>query len=432
MTSGRAGLDVSRTVLSDSTHVICSTCGRDNPARLTFCEDCGARLSPRATAATPPVGIPRVDSTSPASRPSRPSAPDFLFGPDAITKSPPSSAGRRPSAPNLRTPEQPLDAVRIADLRIPEASAPKPETAAPPAKSVMCSRCRGMSDATVGFCRFCGAPVSAAAGSGEAAALATDPSTARVLSIGQDGNTSATFELKALLDIGRLEGDVVISWDPYLSPRHLRLELRSGVVVARDLGTVNGTFVRVRAVRAPERPDKSAAHAQQPAGKSAKPESPAGGGETVGVTLQDQDLILLGQQVIRFELVRDAEAGFGPATQHGTALFGTPAGPVYARLCQRTVEGVTRDVFHVRKDEIVLGRELGDMVFTDDAFLSRRHAVVRRDAESGAFTLFDAGSSNGTFLRIRGETVLQGGDELRIGQQLFRIETPPASPRGAS
>ncbi len=389
-------------------------------------------MSPRATAATPPVGIPRVDSTSPASRPSRPSAPDFLFGPDAITKSPPSSAGR-PSAPNLRTPEQPLDAVRIADLRIPEAPAQKAEAAAgAPAKTVMCSRCRGMSDATVGFCRFCGAPVSAAARADARPTPATDPSTARVLSIGQDGITSATFELKALLDIGRSEGDVVISWDPYLSQRHLRLEVRSGAVVARDLGTVNGTFIRVRAIRAPERPDKSAVPAQQPAGKSPKPESPAVGGDTVGVTLQDQDLILLGQQVIRFELVRDAEAGFGPATQHGTALFGTPAGPVYARLCQRTVEGVTRDVFHVRKDEIVLGRELGDMVFTDDAFLSRRHAVVRRDAESGSFTLFDAGSSNGTFLRIRGETVLQGGDELRIGQQLFRIETPPASPRGAS
>jgi pSer/pThr/pTyr-binding forkhead associated (FHA) protein len=151
-----------------------------------------------------------------------------------------------------------------------------------------------------------------------------------------------------------------------------------------------------------------------------------------GVPLHDQDLILLGQQVIRFEVVRDAEAGFGPATQHGTALFGTPAGPVYARLCQRTVEGVTRDVFHVRKDEVVLGRELGDVVFTDDAFLSRRHAVVRRDAVSGAFTLFDAGSSNGTFLRIRGEVVVRGGDELRIGQQLFRIEPAPASPRGTS
>ena len=30
-------------------------------------------------------------------------------------------------------------------------------------------------------------------------------------------------------------------------------------------------------------------------------------------SLQDQDLILIGQQVIRFEIVKDAEEGLGPA-----------------------------------------------------------------------------------------------------------------------
>lgn len=239
------------------------------------------------------------------------------------------------------------------------------------------------------------------------------PVVALVLSVGQDGAASATFELRERLDVGRSEGDVVVAWDPYLSPRHLRLEARNGTVVVRDLGSVNGVFVRVR-------PRSQASTTQA---------NPTVEG---GVPLQDQDLILLGQQVIRFEVVKDAEAGFGPATQHGTALFGTPAGPVYARLCQRTVEGVTRDVFHVRKDEVVMGREQGDVVFTDDAFLSRRHAVVRRDPETGAFSLADAGSSNGTFLRLRGEVVLKDGDEIRVGQQLFRIEPPPATPRGTS
>jgi pSer/pThr/pTyr-binding forkhead associated (FHA) protein len=294
------------------------------------------------------------------------------------------------------------------------------------AKTVVCGRCNGLSEAGGGFCRFCGAPLAdgspgASAGTNgtgtttlvtPTAPPGSGPVQALVLSIGQDGTASATFELRERLDIGRLEGDVVIGWDPYLSPRHLRLEARpDGSVVARDLGTVNGTYVRVRAEH-----DKAR----------------AGDAGDNGVSLQDQDLILLGQQVIRFEVVKDAEAGFGPATQHGTALFGTPAGPVYARLCQRTVEGVTRDVFHVRKDEVVLGRELGDVVFTDDAFLSRRHAIVRRDPASGTFTLLDASSSNGTFVRVRGEVALHGGDELRIGQQLFRIEPPPAAAGKAS
>ena len=88
-------------------------------------------------------------------------------------------------------------------------------------------------------------------------------------------------------------------------------------------------------------------------------------------------MFLVGQQVLRFEVVKHAEEGFGVASDNGTLLFGTPAAPRYARLSQRSVEGVVRDVFHLRKAETVIGRESGDIVFTDDRFLSRRHAVLR-------------------------------------------------------
>ena len=113
--------------------------------------------------------------------------------------------------------------------------------------------------------------------------------------------------------------------------------------------------------------------------------------------------------MLRFEVVKDAEEGFGPASEHGTLLFGTPAAPRYARLCQRTVEGVTRDVFHVRKAETVLGRESGDIVFTDDPFLSRRHArrARRPRAKRQLLRSADLGSSNGTFVQVREEVRLQ-------------------------
>ena len=119
--------------------------------------------------------------------------------------------------------------------------------------------------------------------------------------------------------------------------------------------------------------------------------------------------------------MKDAEEGLGPAMQHGVLVFGTPATPRYARLYQKTVEGVARDVYHVRKLETVLGRESGDIVFTDDPFLSRRHAVIQVDPGKKSFTLADFGSSNGTFLQIRGDMPLKHGDELRVGQQLFRV-----------
>ena len=306
----------------------------------------------------------------------------------------------------------------------------------PAAAIRVCSRCRGSSDSASQFCKFCGAALSEPAmlshGPASTSPPPRPPSVAiapppvappvvappvvaspavkergRLVAIAKDGGEGASYPIGDQLDIGRSEGQVVIADDRYLSPRHARLAWRGDSLHLRDLGTMNGIFLRIPANPAP------------PAGSNEEaPDDPP----ATEVPLKDQDLILMGQQVIRFEVVRDAEEGFGPALQHGTLLFGTPVAPRYARLCQKTVEGVTRDVFHVRKQDTVLGRESGDIVFTEDPFLSRRHAVIRMDATKKTFTISDFGSSNGTFLQIRGEVALKAGDEFRVGQQLFRID----------
>jgi pSer/pThr/pTyr-binding forkhead associated (FHA) protein len=109
-------------------------------------------------------------------------------------------------------------------------------------------------------------------------------------------------------------------------------------------------------------------------------------------------------------------------------VFGTPAAPRYARLAQRTVEGVVRDVYHLQKAETIIGREVGDLVFTEDPFLSRRHAAIviqgvgQNTKAQRRYSLMDLGSSNGTFLQLREEIRLKNGDHLRIGQQLFRFD----------
>ena len=97
--------------------------------------------------------------------------------------------------------------------------------------------------------------------------------------------------------------------------------------------------------------------------------------------LRDGDLLLLGLEVLQFQTVSDGERGLGHAIQHGTFLFGSPATPRRARLCQRTVEGVIRDVYHLFRDETIIGREVGDIVFTADPFLSRR--ARRHPAQPG-------------------------------------------------
>ena len=273
--------------------------------------------------------------------------------------------------------------------------------------NVLCNRCRGSNPPHMGYCQFCGArlredspggvggpvvnhaeaapPAPAAAPAGELPA--------HLVVIAQDGTPGAEYALEgSQVDIGHDEGAILLPQDPYVSPRHCRLTRKNGRFFVRDLESVNGVYVRLRA---PER-------------------------------LRNGDLVLVGLEVLRFELVSDAERGLGPATERGTRIFGSPSLPRYARLCQRTVEGVTRDVFNICRDETVIGRESGDLVFTNDPFMSRRHAAIARDPASGAFTFRDLGSSNGSYLAIRGEQELAHGDHLRIGQHLFRLDVGKA------
>jgi len=215
----------------------------------------------------------------------------------------------------------------------------------------------------------------------------------RLVVIGSDGSEGPIFPLVGeQMDIGRVEGDVVLPEDKYMSPRHARLLLVNRKWILRDLASVNGVYYRIREPH----------------------------------LLIDGDLLLLGGEVLRFEAVMDAELAMGHAVQHGTLLFGSPALPRPARLVQRTVEGVARDVYHLHRLETVIGRETGDIVFTDDPYMSRSHALIRRSTNLGPMTLVDLNSSNGSFVAIRGDCALQGGDSIRIGQHLFRVELAPA------
>ncbi|MDB5214433.1 MAG: domain containing protein, partial [Myxococcaceae bacterium] len=189
----------------------------------------------------------------------------------------------------------------------------------------------------------------------------------RLVVIAKSGADGPSYPIGDTLDVGRTEGQIIVGEDPYLSPRHVRIAWTGSKLVLRDLASTNGVYIRLVAAR-----DMNAGSTGKPGSKAGPVEDKVPG--EVAVPLHDQDLILVGQQVLRFESATagsQGDAGFGPATEHGTLLFGSPAAPRYARLSQRTVEGVTRDVYYVRKVETVLGRESGDVVFTEDPFLSR-------------------------------------------------------------
>ncbi|HHH31513.1 MAG TPA: FHA domain-containing protein, partial [Polyangiaceae bacterium] len=313
---------------------------------------------------------------------------------------------------------------------------PPPPSKKPPPKAsaggrVACAECDGLCEAGEAFCKYCGAPLpkapvvaaeepvakkpklpsrprpkvdleqSDALTLEKPARSAAKPAAARpsgkgdisgkLVVIVEDGSEGRALDLSGRqVDIGSVEGDIVLAEDRYLSPRHARFFRQDGHWYLRDLESVNGVYRRLR-----------------------KP-----------VPLRHGDLVLLGLEVLEFQLVDHAERGLGHAIQHGVLVFGSPAATRRARLCQRTVEGVIRDVYHLVADETTVGRETGDIVFTSDPFMSRRHAAIQWDEDAQEYVLADLNSSNGTYVAIRDDVRLENGDFVRLGQHLFRVDLP--------
>jgi pSer/pThr/pTyr-binding forkhead associated (FHA) protein len=430
----------------------CPLCGHRNPRSLRFCVTCGHLLPTPSFPPPPPYAgagssAPRAGNNS--SRPAPPArgAPVGRVAqsgqPDA--ESTPQTM-RPPAFESLSaTAQSPIAPARVVDLGAPAGDA----------MLRLCPRCRGGSDPSSHFCRFCGAsladapsialaprtpppppiaepaafvaptPVPPAAAQNSPAPVRSTVAMvspisgpmprARLILIARDGGEGPGYPLGEGSDIGRSEGNILLGDDRYVSPRHARIQARGGVYYLRDLGSTNGVYVRIPFARE--------------ASTARRSESASPGSTSLEQAIVDQDLFLVGQQVLKFEVVKHAEEGFGVASENGTLVFGTPAAPRYARLTQRTVEGVVRDVYHLQKAETIIGREVGDLVFTEDPFLSRRHAaVVIQGVAQGSkghlrrYSLMDLGSSNGTFLQLREEIRLKNGDHLRIGQQLFRFD----------
>ncbi|HEX9049879.1 MAG TPA: FHA domain-containing protein, partial [Anaeromyxobacter sp.] len=198
-----------------------------------------------------------------------------------------------------------------------------------------------------------------------------------------DGSAGATYPLaKDAVVCGRTEGDVRFADDPTVSPRHARFSRGAGGLRVEDLGSVNGTFLRLRAPR--------------------------------HVTVGEE--IRVGRQVLRLEpLPRPA-----PPAERGIRPWGTRDAGARFRLSQLLDGGGLGEIFPLREGENLVGREAGDVTFPSDRYVSAIHARI--EVRGDALTLADAGSSNGTFVKIVGAAELAPGDELLVGGQLLRVE----------
>lgn len=323
-------------------------------------------------------------------------------GPVGSAPEPSSPAGTQVDAPASAGPEATTQAAPGAQNVSPGGSAIAASTAPAASSPVMtgpgqsCWRCQGALEVGSEYCKFCGARHGDAPQQRQVAPVATAQSGVSVavpslVSIRKDGSDGQAFALpEEGADIGSTEGDILLGDDPYLSSRHARVRRQGREFFLRDLDSANGVYLRLREA----------------------------------AELRHCDHILIGQQVLRYEVLDEVEMPLGPAKVRGVMAFGTPEVPRFARLVQYSTEGIGRDIYSLYRDETILGRENGDIVFTDDPFLSRRHASISIDRGTGRVVLQDLGSSNGTSLRLRGERVLRSGDQFRVGRHLFRFDLP--------
>jgi pSer/pThr/pTyr-binding forkhead associated (FHA) protein len=208
-----------------------------------------------------------------------------------------------------------------------------------------------------------------------------------LVAVNRDGTDGATVEVTGeTFDIGRTDGSLNFAEDPYLAPRHARLLTAGGKVTLRPIDSVNGVYLRVHGAN----------------------------------DLAPGDQFLVGKELLRYEPLAAEERDPPSLVEHGVRFFGSSPREAWGRLRQLTVSGTTRDIWHLVRPELVLGREEGDVTFPDDEFMSRRHAAVKRVGAKAK--LEDLNSSNGTYLRIRGDRELKPGDILRMGDQLMRFE----------
>src|SRR5262249_1268945 len=110
-----------------------------------------------------------------------------------------------------------------------------------------------------------------------------------------------------------------------------------------------------------------------------------------------------------------ANCGSGLTAARTIALASPLAAPK-GRLHLVMEGGQQGEVFEMG-DETVVGRTNGDITFPHDGFMSGRHARIERRGSS--YILTDAGSRNGTFIKIKDEVELKPGDMILIGKQLF-------------
>jgi len=369
---------------------VCPSCGRSNQSHFKFCLGCGAELTAKDVA---PV----------KAQPGQSEARTMMA--DAESGSAPARPGTAPPVFSDMGPAQDpvTDPAIPALLDTANASAPIPDVGTDPsahnggsaspssaADDVhrLCMSCGTVVAPGFRFCPGCGADMSnappvARGATGQRTAIPAPSGktiAGRLVLIRPDGTEGGSHGLvEGENAIGRAIGGMFEA-DGYLSPMHAELVLNAAGLVVRDSGSLNGVFVRI--------------HEEE--------------------ELLDGDVLRIGQELLRFDAIPTPMP-----LEDGTEVLGSPNPGFWGRLSVVVARDQEGSAFPLLGDAVILGRERGDFMFPEDGYVSGQHA--RLSLRDGRYWLADLNSSNGTFIKVRGERLVQSGGYVLMGQQLFRV-----------
>jgi len=356
----------------------CSVCSHLNPLRAATCDRCHAALAPRVA---PGGSVLETGGRSALAR--APAAPAVVSS--GATTGP--QTGARPVSPVSTMSTMQLPTVQPAGA--PASPGPSPLQGGParPAATVFAAQAPAP--------RF-----NAATGLPEGPALAAKPAAKtmffgalqqqavvpRLVVIKGEGGDGVTYHLSATNHtVGRSTGDIRFSEDLFLNPEHARFTVQGGRLFVKDLGSINGVFVRIK--------------------------SP--------VQLEHGDFFLVGEQLLRLD--SEAYSDGGPDVA-GTYSYSSPRPEGRFRVVQQLAGGGEGRIVSAQGAALTMGREGNTLNFPNDRFISGRHARLDAASDTHHVILTDTGSRNGTFIRTKGALELFHGDYLFVGQQLLRVE----------
>lgn len=361
--------------------IICHRCGKENQDHYKFCLGCGAELTgpPRggrpSAPPAPPDNLAMMNTvmSEPGHQPTPPGmgsaqpygGPHGMGAPPPV---PPHGGGMGHGAPSDMS---------MGGWRGPGPGGARPE---PPAGPRGCPACGSMVPPEFKFCGVCGHKMEPL----PARAVPRPPAHAAarwaMVLIRPDGTEGGVHQLHDGENrIGRDHGEIFEN-DGYLSPTHAALIVQKDAVIVRDLGSLNGVFVKMVEDEA----------------------------------LQPGQVIRIGQELLRFDIIEPPQP-----LADGTEVMGSPNPGFWGKITVVIGNGVDGSAYPLLNESVTMGRERGEINFPEDGYVSGLHA--RLTHQNGMFVLSDLGSSNGTFIRVQGERMLTDGSFILLGQQLFRL-----------